>query len=778
MKRLILTLAGLAAAFAASAYDIHAKALTPIREKAKPAGKALELVKGGRCDFSLVYDKGDAKEARAARLLEECFEKATGTKPGAGGAYKIEIVQAADPLEQSLAVETTADGVRLSGNAWFAALDFAERFLGVRWYFPGETGTIHPKFADLTVEPVAYEDTPWFQGFRGSRYFPYTTVSSDELRRHWEPYCGKIDPQSVSRFIDRWRMDGRGLENAGCHSPRPEIIAKAHPDQLKTIFYTSPSGKFWYNPNGHVGNYYNVLDLKFADMLVADWKAFYDSKGKDDRGGYRDSHGDAYCSFGVCDTYLPLTDVRNDPVVKELGLLRESDFSRGKEAPMCNVYARFFQYLGNRLKETMPGKKLCLLIYYNSLYASLDPRFRLPDNIELNVCDGRLPGRTRNPEAMKKTLRLFREWYEATGNRPILKAWLYAARFDMLSRAIRPEFVGDVPKVLGKYLSREGGLFYDYDGGHDIWHYFYSAYASCRSQWNPDFDVDAAVAEMMSDLCGKEAGAWLAKFHKAAKDAYVAYRVMAPSGAAAEPLPRSVVDELDRCLKEAKKCLKPGSVEMRRYSLIADFWPKMFDMERTLAAYEPPVYEVKRHEPGMDWSKVPDVPMVDFKTGARQQIASSLKLAWDEKGLHGRFAAPYAPQADRSKDLWANDGLELFFTPGLKKEVIYQFAYDCFDSFFARKQRLLPIPQPSDESYKGEAFTSSSKIAKDGWTSEFFIPWTLFDAGAPRAYDQWNANFVRNKLRSPAEVASSSFTLGNHSNTPMFGILRFLGKGD
>lgn len=777
MKKLLMALTAAATVFAAEAYDIHSKALTPITEKAKPAGEAVALVKDGKCDFAIVFDKADKNAAKAAKLLDDCFEKTTGAKP-TGGRYKIEIAQSADPKDQAVSVTTTADGVRLSGNAWFAALDFAERFLGIRWYFPGETGSIYPKTADLTIEPVAYDDYPWFEGVRGDWYYPITSVANEGRRAHWEPYCGKMTAAEINAFIDHWKLGGRGV-GKGSHAPRPEAIAKAHPDKLKTIFYTSPYGKFWYNPGGHVGNYFNVLDLGLADILVEDWKAYYDSKGKDDRGGYKHSNDSKTCSFGCCDTLLPISEVQTHPLVRELDLVHDSDLARDPYAGMCNIYARFYQYLGNKLKETMPDKKLYLLIYYNSKYASLDPRFTLPDNVELNVCDGRLPGKTRNPKAMQKSLALFREWYEASGNRPVMKAWLYAARFDPFARAVMPEFVGDVPKVLGKYLSRKGGVFYDSDGGADMWHYFYSVYVCNRSQWNPDFDADAAVAQMMEDLYGKEAGAWMTKFHKGVKDAFVKY-IAAQDGEAimSAAMPRALIDGLENDLAEAKKLLKPGSVEMRRFNLIADFWPKAFETQRALADYEPPVYEVRRYAEDLDWSKVPDMPMVEFKTGLKQEQASSLKLAWDEKGLHGRFAAPYAPRANKAKDLWANDGLELLFTPGLGKEQVYQFSYDCLDRVFVMKQRLLPIPQAPDASYKGEGFVASSKIAEGGWTSEFLLPWSLFEEGAPKAYDQWNANCVRNKYEPPREVVSSAFTLGKHANTPMFGILRFLGKQD
>lgn len=782
MKKFVIP-ALLVVAFAAEAYDIHSKALTPIVEKAKPAGVPMTFVKDGKADFSIVFDAQNQQAARAAKLLMECFERTTGAKPAAEGRYTLEIVAAEDPLEQRLAVKTSPKGVTLSGNPWYAALDFAERFLGVRWYFPDENGIIYPKTAEFTVQPVHYEDEPWFSGYRGDKFYPYTSVENDDRRRHWDKYFAKKiqkdDVSKISEFMDHWRVGGRGCGFSGGHSPRPERVAKAHPDKLRTIFYTSPYGKFWYNPGGHVGNYFNVLDLGFADLLIEDWKAYYASNGKIDNGGYADACYPESVSFGCCDTYMPISEVRSDPIVQKLGLVKESDLARDKDAGMCNIYARFYQYLGEKLKKELPGKKLGLLIYYNTKCASLDPRFKLPDNVELFVCDGRLPGKTRNPKEMEKTIRLFREWYEACGNRPVKKAWLYAARFDKFGRAVMPEFIGDVPKVLGKYLSREGAVFYDSDGGSDYWHIFYSQYVGTRAQWNPDLDTDAAIDAILDDLLGAEAGAWMKKFHRAMKAAYVEYGVStAGESGESRGFPRTVIDELEKCLKEAEALLNPDSVEMKRFRLIADYWPEAFKTQRALADYEPPVYEVKRFTEGMDWSKVADMPMVEFKSGAAQKIASSLKLAWDEKGLHVRFHAPYAPKADKAKDLWSNDGLELLFTPGLTKEQVYQFVCDCLGQTFVQKQRLLPIPQPPNASYKGEGFTHTEKIGDGEWSGEYLLPWSLFEEGAPKAYDSWNANLVRNKRSEPREVVSTAFTLGKHANTQMFGILRFLGKGD
>lgn len=775
MKRIILPLVCLTV-FSASAYDLHTKALTPITEQAKPAGAAMAFVKAGKCDFSINYDTKHAECRKAAKLLEDVFAAALPEKPVYCGKYSITLKPSTDPLEQKLSVATTSEGIVLGGNVWYAALDFCERFLGCRWYFPGDCGTIIPALKDLVIKPVAYEDEPYFRGYRGDRFYPYTSVENASRRDHWKPYTGDIDPKKVSAYLDYWRTGGRGV-GAGGHSPRPECIAKSHPDKLETIFYKSPYGKFYYNPGGHVGNAFNVLDFGFADLLIEDWKAYYASKGKDDRGGFGGALKPDSCSFGVCDTYIPISDVITHPLVKKLDLVKESDLKRDVDAGMCNIYARFYQYLGNRLKKEMPDKQLFLLIYYNSKNASLDPRWKLPDNIEVNVCDGRLPGKTRNAAAMEKTKTLFREWYEALGNRPAMKAWLYAARFNRFGRAVMPEFIGDVPKILGKYLNRDGAVFYDYDGGQDLWHYFYSAYCGVRAQWNPELDCDAAVDEMMELLCGAEAGAYLKKFHRDLKNAYIEYCAKVESSEGGQ-IPRSVVETFQADLAAAKKCLKEGTIEMRRYNLIADYWPTAFETQLALADYEPPVYEVKRYSKDLDWSKLTPMPLVEFKSGAAPKIPAYFRLAWDEEGLHGRFEAPYAPRAEKAKDMWSNDSVELIFTPGLKKEVEYQLAYDCFDRQHVQKQRFLPIPQPPDASFSAPGFRHESKIGAAEWKSEFFIPWTLFEEGAPKVYDSWNANFVRTKFSEPFERTSSAFTLGNNHKREMFGILRFVGKGD
>ena len=790
----VWTLAAILAGLSAFAYDIHTKALTPIAEKPVPDGEPMQFVEDGELKFAIVTD--DAKrDAKAVALLREVFGKTTGRTPLVqtpeaaaknGLPFSIVLRQDAALPKEGFSIKTSKDGLVISGHVYFGALDFAERFLGVRWYFPGENGCIYPACSSLSVAPVWYEDAPYYQSRGGVYFLNVSFINAAQLRK-WEPYMGKIK-QADRRFLDRWR-DGGTLAGGGSHNPMPNKIAQSHPDKLKTIFYTSPHGKFWYNPKAHLGNVYNVLDFGLADLLVEDWKHYYASgrKPEADRGGFGGQVNDTFVSFGVCDTYLPIGEVVSHPVVRELGLVTQKDLARDKDAAMANVYARFYQYLARKVEKELPGKRLFLLCYYNSKCASLDPRWKLPDNVDVNVCDIRLPLRMRSPQHVEGVRQLFREWYDVLGGRPPLKAWLYSG-WTLFGRAVGPEFIGEVPKALGKYMGR-GGLFYDFTGAHDLWHYYYSAYVGWRSQWNPDLDVDAAIDEMW-DLClGPAAGAKMKAFHHELKDAFVKYQACDEAGWNSPSYPVAVIDRLDTLLKETEALLAPGSVEMKRFKLVADFWPEPFKQQRARASYEPPVYDVHRLMPGETptvdgkpdeafWAKLPSASFMSRFDGRPMPETGSLKLAWDERGVYVLLECKAgAPKTDGY--LWANDTLEVFFSPGLGKEVLSHLSFDAKGGEYLERQRLRPIPQPIDVEWKAEGHEYKAVANENGWTAELFVPFSAFEDGAPKAYDSWNFNCaVTHRARRPALEASTSLTGQFHATIDMYGIIRFGGRGD
>lgn len=839
MKNILCAIAGiitLSGGIALGAYDLNTPELVPVKMKTPGSHRPVKLIENGKLNFAIVSDtKAEQRMAKknrtkksigpAVAALADAIEKCTGQKPvvadvkdaskypclivvGDNGITRKNGVDVSKLPPQGFAVRSFDRGIIIAGNdssliegynmkplegrgsslgTLYGAYDFNERFLGVRYFYPGEYGTLAPKIENLTVAPVHYEDAPYFDQRDGTFYCISCTIGNPKGKKFWEPYLGKITKKDL-KFLESWRMGGT-IPEGGSHCPRPERIAKAYPNELKTIFYTSPSGNFWYNPKAHVGNCFDAINLKFADLLIGSYKKFYDSDGKINEGGY--GCNQTYISFGICDTLMVNPEVVNHPVVRELGLMTEKDMARGANAGMANIYARFHQYLAKRIEKEFPGKKLYIMAYYNVQYPGNDPRWTLPSNTEVNLCLSSLPTQTRNAAKMKQAVQLAKEWYESLGNRPVQKLWLYTGSNHFVN-AVCGEFVGDIPKLFGKYLGRTS-LFYDHcvsRPGENVWFHYTSSYCAYRSMWNPDWDAAKAIDLHWAPFYGKETGRALRDFHKLLRECYLKY-MLEPAAGGNRLYPMTELRKMEKLLAQAKQGVKPGSVEEKRLKLFLAPWGKVIESMKNRLAYERPVYRVYQVLPSESvtldgagsetfWPKVKPMPLMDPKgASGKPKYPASVKLAWDKHGIYGLFETAYAPAADKSKDIWANDNYEIFFSPGMKREEEFQFVFDALKNQFLGTKRHLPIPQPFNNHWKAPGFKLESRFDSGKWTAEFFIPFSVFTGiKAPRPYETWHCNIVRNKMGTEPESSGTSMTLGNNHNLSMFGIIKFAGKGD
>ena len=817
-------------------YDLKTVELVPVKFEKAPAHAPVSMISNGKLNFAIVADLNAEKRMQkknrtqksiepAILIIKEAIEKCTGITPeildvkdAAKAKYMIVVgdcsitrqngIDVSKLPTQGLAIKTFEKGIIVAGHdsslvegynkhpldqkgsslgTKYAAYDFVERFLGVRYYFPGEYGTLWPEIRELTLKPAYYTDAPYFD-YRFGVYQLGESIRTKNSRKFWEKYLGKLTDRNV-RFWNRWRM-GYIDPPAGSHSPRPDRLAKAYPDKLETIFYKSPSGNLWYNTKAHVGNYYDVVNLEFADLLIESAKKYYKSNGKINEAGFTGCNN-SFFSFGMCDTLLPETEVIHHPTVKKLGLMTQKDIARGNNAGMANIYARFHQYLANRLQKEFPGVKLYILAYYNALYAGNDPRWKLPPNTEVNLCIGTMPNYVRNKKAAEKALKIAKEWYESLGNRPVQKMWLYGSKNPYV-QTVNGEFVGDIPKLYGKYLGRNA-LYFDHSSDYPgtFWFHYFSSYAAFRSMWNPDWDAAAAIDAHWENFYGKEVGKHLCEFHKHLRYCYMKYVINGPADNKTIAYPVTEINKLEAMLEKARKAVKPGTVIEKRFQLVAAPWKKAFESTRNQLTYDRPIhnaYQLLNGEKAVIdgagtekfWSKAQNLKLIDPNgSNTPVKFPAEIKFAWDKDGLYGLFTTKHSPiLADNKKSLFVNDNFELFLSPGLKKEVKFQFAFDALNQTFTGTQRLLPILQPFDRYWKAPGFKVACKYGKDFYTAEFFIPFKALGVKTPRAYSTWLCNAVRNKNSMPREYSGSSMTLGNNHNMDMYGILKFAGKGE
>jgi len=139
---------------------------------------------------------------------------------------------------------------------------------------------------------------------------------------------------------------------------------------------------------------------------------------------------------------------------------------------------------------------------------------------------------------------------------------------------------------------------------------------------------------------------------------------------------------------------------------------------------------------------------------------------------------PYAPLADPKLDVWTNCNWELFVSPGLEKANMYHYAVDALNHHHLGTKEFAPVDKQYDANWKSPNFKAEATRTDKNWTMEFFLPFEDMKIKPPAPYDCWLANFVRNKNAEPKEYSGSAMTLGNNHNIGMFGVIKFLGKGD
>ena len=362
----------------ATAYDLHDRTLVPIKENAVPAGNPIELIRDGewrcaiawnpRCEGAKELSRTEASITPALIVLTNAFAHTFGSVPPIIEAedeaelrrYPAVIALGASALtrrlgfapekepEQGFTIATCGNALVLHGHdgtqipayntqplvkygasrgTYYAAVDFTERFLGARYYFPGRLGTLWRQAKSLAVAPVSYTDRPYYNNRGHILPFIHSCRGEKNVAK-WKRLIGEeaAKPESF-RFTDLWRAGGT-LPSGGGHGPEPIRFAERHPDQLEEIFYKTPYGRLCQDSKNHVGNHYDVTNLGLVDIFAKDIDEMFagnlkgcSANGWQTLNGYR-------VSWGQCDTYMNLIDVAFNPIVRELGLVRPADVER------------------------------------------------------------------------------------------------------------------------------------------------------------------------------------------------------------------------------------------------------------------------------------------------------------------------------------------------------------------------------------------------------------------------------------------------------------------
>ena len=632
--------------------------LNPVRPQKAPSHAALKLVVDGEPKFVLVADvrgerrrfpygwqRGYRSVENAAAAIVKNVKLATGKDvPVLQAGEKVPtgllavILGRCEPAEaagakadglpkEGFVVRTFANGIAIVGDdssldpaydpndekgkrrgTLWGAYDFIERFFGARFYNPGPDGSVHPPVKDLTVEPFAYADAPAFAN-RGC-YYLRCPEKEASLALGVE-----IGPDDVNEYHEAMR-DAKTEPFTSMHSPHPFPWIKGRPDRQACAFFTSPYGHHYFDPKDDMKCYYDVFGTEFADKLVESFKEFYAAE-KPDRASlpYLNRH---YVNFGQCDGGVGLADAMHVDVVKREGLITQENIALGYRGFLSDVYGRFYQYVAERLKKELPGKKLVVMPYSQYVYPPTQARFRkLPDNVEAGVCLGEMPMYFPDEARRAEAKRILAGWRETLGGRPAQEIWTYAANQNAFVVDCAAEQMGEMINYFGEDLGRfqvfhELGMLLTPlpDRRYTAVSFPHMTYLCLRAYWNPNFNKDAALDEYWRLYYGPAAKE-LKLVHRILREAYL--RIAVPKRQKDPIYPKKVVDRVEQLLDAAAAKLADGTPERRR----CETWTSMlrFEIKRQRKrALENPPYSDER---------LPD-DAVDFEDEA--QIAGEMAV--------------------------------------------------------------------------------------------------------------------------------------------------------
>jgi hypothetical protein len=675
---------------------------------------------------------------------------------------------------------------RQSRGTFFAAVDFLERFVGVRFYMPGDLG-IHVPYLEgraVVVPPVSYTDGPAFEQ-RLSSYGNYLTKDHELL--------GYTRKQGLAWMIALRTADYYALKSGHTDGYWHTFYAAEHPDW----FALREDGSRMIGKRGKLA----------AQRCYTSEAAFQEHLRVIDH-YYRTGEGrKLFANSPPNDKYIywwPNDGFRGCHCPACLALTKP-DASHGSVlSPLVWGYTA---KLARAIQERWPGKTLVSSFY--SRWADGPGDIKLPKNVTFMIVETR-EAYLKEPVYWDRVTHDLSEKMALAGA-PV-PLWSHYPHRPRISNRMDAPYL--VPHVLKKYAQwlrgRSSGVYLNGHGTSSFALDGVVTYLYHKLMWNPDLDVDAMLAEYCQIMFGP-AGPDVSTYYQTIIKRWEGRKwenlteeeVRNPHGEIKwsryyqDAYPREVRMALKALLKAAERKTAEGTVYQARTHWLAQGTQPFFIQGELLDGGEMVIGECTRFTPIIDgalsdWEGHTPVLLRNNTNGEKASVKTELYTAHDAENLYLAVRA-FEPDevraapagSPRDFPLWRHDSIEVFLCseqPGIKAAGL-----NITDQYH---QLILDANGNIYDSYKALAAERvDPKITVDcrlqarqtegGYTIELAIPYTSLNAVPPAPGTHWFANVYRNRKRDtrPDELLQAwSPTLASAHNTARFARLDFPAK--
>ena len=751
---------------------------------AAAAVPALTLVQNGQPVAAIVV-AGDAPDAvrGAAIELQDYLRRASGARlpiltdvrPAAG----VSVFVGESALTRALGV--TLDGVGaegyrwLSGDGWLAIVGrdqrggpvsgmrnpwqahevynadlrlgafgeagtlygvyhFLERFGGVRWFMPGELGTVVPTFRDLSVGPLDERRAPDFS-YRYPWFCNFATAPDDALWFRRAGFGGVCPVQA----IDSFRLF---LKYKDAH---PEYFALVD-GQRDTAALCCITG----------GGNLCLSNAGVLQQMAADIGAYFDSHP--DQQFYPVAPNDGMTRVCGCEACAPQVEP-----------------GKGPTGQFSNYIWGFVNRLAAEVTRTHPGRCLGTIAYEGYLDPP-DAIARLHPGVAVMVCQTR--GSFPDPERGRVARDLIRRWHAKTDQLYLWEYYRYnLPPFPWCPAAYPHAIAADLRSLKG--VSR--GEFIEAEswqpGGESRIHYpamqHLNLYVTGKCLWDADLDVEALLSDYVTRFYGP-AAAPMDAFWKHAEALHNAR----PEADTVVKYPCEELDVLLGLLERAAGLTVADSNERRRVELVrADVRklrdtlgaPLVRDVPALAAARAAGPIQVDGDLAAPAWQNSLPQGFV-LKNGEAAPYRSLLVSTHDAAHLYIGIVN-IEPQLEKlvvnavpgsvDASVWEDDCIEVFISPDAAQpkrsyQVVINPAGAVWDGAYG-----LPEPGPGlfgcQPAWRCAGLRVAASRAAGRWTVELAIPWTALGLDGERLPERLALNAYRCR-RCGAEPVLSAWS--------------------
>ena len=567
----------------------------------------------------------------------------------------------------------------------FGTYEFIERFLGVRWYTPGEFGE--------AFEPLKKVETSGLPVDQKPAYF---------ARSYWPFKWNEFSAEESLVFNRRVRAFGTRSGSANhtmqdfyfpYHETRPDFFALRLDGKREFGKFrpgTKPAERRWAG--------YPQYCLTNPDFLKAYCNAIDDYYAKNGKAKFwKDMHPDEYFVYVMPDDCFNL----NQCYCKNC----QAMITNKPRAEMSNLVFSFVKKVAEHVQKKYPDKKVLTNPYESYYYP---PDFKLPDNVIVSICADPYflyYGSKKFRDSFEKTLKM---WSEKAKEVTIWHYYLpYRDAYPYQMPHIADRWYRAYPQIRGCFIElNDTGLAGQLAGREmkinpaykkektvaDLGQNYLTFYFSMKAMWGAPVDVDAELDRHYRLFYGP-AAAEMKRFFTLMIDRWE--NVKSTQGDVEKMFAKfsgkelyeeiytdKVLDQLEDAVAKAEKLVSAGSIYAKRIAWVRkshfnDFVKVARAYQRdaklsndtvlTVSTAKPPVIDGKLDDPF--WKGLPEYKFRLANAPLPPRFETKFKMGFRDDGKLYIGVRAYDPDIlsaklvckDRDTAVYNDDSMEFFF---------------------------------------------------------------------------------------------------------------------